>query len=83
MIGSWTFVLAWRQDSQSLCSKHSVRYFMNSAYAAGKGSPRIKEDQWIRGWMQEDNVSLRKPNKRFQIKQADREERISEYFKNI
>ena len=56
---------------------------MNSAYAAGKGSPRVKEDQWIRGWMQEDNVSLRKPNKRFQIKQADREERISEYLKNI
>ena len=38
---------------------------------------------WIRGWMQEDNVSLRKPNKRFQIKHADQEERILEYFKNI
>ena len=38
---------------------------------------------WIRGWMQEYNASLRKPNKRFQIKQADREERIFEYLKNI
>ena len=30
--------------------------------------------------MQEYYVSLRKPNKRFQIKQADREERIFEYL---
>ena len=83
MIGSLTFVLAWRQDSQCLCSEHSVRYFMNSGYAAGKGSPWRKEDQWIRGWMQEDNVSLRKPNKSLQIKQANCEERIFEYLKNI
>ena len=33
--------------------------------------------------MQEINVSLRKPNKRFQIKQAAREERFFEYLKNI
>ena len=33
--------------------------------------------------MQEYNVSLRKPNKRFQIKQVEREERIFKYFKNI
>ena len=33
--------------------------------------------------MQEYNVGLRKPNKRFQIKQADREKRIFEYLKNI
>ena len=32
--------------------------------------------------MQEYNVSLGKPNKRFQIKQAHREERIFEYLKN-
>ena len=56
---------------------------MNSGYAAGKGSPWRKEDQWIRGWMQEDNVSLRKPNKSLQIKQANCEERIFEYLKNI
>ena len=31
---------------------------------------------------QEYNVSQRKPNKRFQIKQTDREERIFEYLKN-
>ena len=31
---------------------------------------------------QEYNVSRRKPNKRFQIKQTDREERIFEYLKN-
>ena len=31
--------------------------------------------------MQEYNVSLRKPNKRFQIKQAEREERIFQYLK--
>ena len=43
----------------------------------------VFSNKWIRGWMQEYNVSLRKPNKRFQIKQADREERIFEYIKNI
>ena len=43
----------------------------------------VFSNKWIRGWMQEYNVSLRKPNKRFQIKQADREERIFEYLKNI
>ena len=31
--------------------------------------------------MTEYNVSLRKPNKRFQIKQSDREERV--YVKNV
>ena len=40
-------------------------------------------NKWIRGWMQEYNVSLLKPNKRFQIKQAHREERIFEYLENI
>ena len=33
--------------------------------------------------MKEYGVSLRHPNKRFQIKQADREERVFEYLKNI
>ena len=33
--------------------------------------------------MREYGVSLRHPNKRFQIKQADREERVFEYLKNI
>ena len=42
----------------------------------------VFSNKWIRGWMQE-YVSLRKPNKRFKIKQADREERIFEYLKNI
>ena len=42
----------------------------------------VFSNKWIRGWMQE-YVSLRKPNKRFKIKQADREERIFKYLKNI
>ena len=33
--------------------------------------------------MRDCGVSLRHPNKRFQIKQADREERVFEYLKNI
>ena len=33
--------------------------------------------------MQEFNVSLRKPNKRFSISGEDRKERIIEYIKNI
>ena len=43
----------------------------------------VFSNQWICGWMQEYNVSLCKPNKRFQIKQADREERIFKHLKNI
>ena len=43
----------------------------------------VFSNKWIREWMQKYNVSLCKPNKRFQIKQADREERIFEYLKNI
>ena len=33
--------------------------------------------------MSEYGVSLRHPNKRFQIKQADREGRVADYLKNI
>ena len=40
-------------------------------------------NRWIHNWMSEYGVSLRHPNKRFQIMQADREERIFEYMKNI
>ena len=43
----------------------------------------VFSNKWIRGWMQEYNVSLLKPNKRFQIKQAHRKERIFEYLENI
>ena len=38
---------------------------------------------WIRDWCTEYKVSLLKPNKRFQLKQADRKERIIELIKNI
>ena len=40
-------------------------------------------NHWIHNWMSEHGVSLRHPNRRFQIMQADREERIFEYLKNI
>ena len=33
--------------------------------------------------MAEFNVSLRKPNKRFQIKRSDREERVYQYVRNV
>ena len=33
--------------------------------------------------MKEYGVSLCHPNKRFQIKQSDREERVYEYLKNV
>ena len=32
-------------------------------------------------WMAEYNVSLRKPNKRFQMKESDNKERVYEYIK--
>ena len=34
-------------------------------------------------WMKEYGVSLCHPNKRFQIKQSDGEERVYEYLKNV
>ena len=43
----------------------------------------VYSNKQIRRWIQEYNIGLRKPNKRFQIKQADREKRIFEYLKNI
>ena len=43
----------------------------------------VFSNRWINNWMREYGVSLRHPNKRFQIKQADREERVFEYLKNI
>ena len=38
---------------------------------------------WIQDWMKEYNVSLRKPNKRFAIKNEDRIIRIKDYVQNI
>ena len=40
-------------------------------------------NRWIQNWMSEYGVSLRHPNKRFQIKQIDREERGADYLKSI
>ena len=40
-------------------------------------------NKWINEWMREYNVSLKKPNKCYQIKQVDRKERIFEYIKNV
>ena len=39
--------------------------------------------QWIKGWMKEYGVSLRKPNKRFAISRAERKIRITELLKNV
>ena len=44
---------------------------------------KVFSNKWIRNWMRDYNVSLPKPNKRFQMKQSDREERIYEYLKNM
>ena len=40
-------------------------------------------DPWIKSWMTEYGVSLKKPNKRFSIKQEDRITRLLEYLKNV
>ena len=48
-----------------------------------KQPPLAFSKKWIKGWMTEYKVSLRKPNKCFQIKQSDREERVYEYIKNV
>ena len=46
-------------------------------------TPLKFSNPWIRDWMKEYGVSLRKPNKRFAIKQDDRVLRILEYLKNV
>ena len=48
--------------------------------------PIPEEEQlkyWIQDWMKEYNVSLRKPNKHFAIKNEDRIIRIKDYLPNI
>ena len=40
-------------------------------------------NRWIKNWMKEYGESLCHPNKHFQIKQSDREERVYEYLKNV
>ena len=44
---------------------------------------RVFSNQWIKDWLKECGVSLRHPNKRFQIKQSDRGERVYEYLKIV
>ena len=48
-----------------------------------KQPPLVFSNKWIKRWMTEYKVSFRKPKKRFQIKQSDREERVYEYIKNV
>ena len=48
-----------------------------------KKDPMLFSNKWINDWMNEYKVSLRKPNKRYQIKSDDHIERITEYLKNI
>ena len=43
----------------------------------------VFSNRWIKNWMKEYGVSLHHPNKHFQIKQSDREERVYEYLKNV
>ena len=49
--------------------------------------PEIKRitfsNRWIQNWVSEHGVTLRHLNKRFQVKQADREERTFMCLKNI
>ena len=40
-------------------------------------------NQWTKEWENEYGISLRKPNKRFSVKQADRVERINDCRKNV
>ena len=40
-------------------------------------------NHWVMDWMKEYGVSLKKPNKRYAIAQADRIERILDYLKNL
>ena len=43
----------------------------------------VFSNKWILNWMHKYHVSLQKPNKRLQIAQKDRKERIAEYLENI
>ena len=59
------------------CLPRNANFFMNS-----EQPDDVPEDEkitfsnyWIHNWMSEHGVSLRHPNKRFQIMQADHKER--------
>ena len=43
----------------------------------------VFSNRWIKNWINECGVTLHHPNKRFQIKESDREERIYEYLQNV
>ena len=43
----------------------------------------VFSNRWIKNWMKVYGLSLHHPNKRFQIKQSEREEGVYEYLKNV
>ena len=43
----------------------------------------VFSNRWIQNWMSEYRVSLRHPNKQFQINQTDRVERVADYLNTI
>ena len=70
----------------SMCKAHAKFFY---THWHDQKPPETKQtdltfsNRWIKGWMREYNISLRKPNKCFQIKQEDRKEQIFEYIKNV
>ena len=45
---------------------------------------RLKfNNQWVKEWEQEYGISLRKPNKKYSIKNEDPVERLQDYLKNV
>ena len=62
---------------------------MYSEWLKQQPEPIPEEEQlkfskhWIQDWMKEYNVSLRKPNKRYAIKNEERVVRLQDYLKNI
>ena len=84
---SWNF---WKFSCQERCSGRNAKFSTDSGlhnslkkFQKTKKKKIAISNRWIQNWMSEYGVSLRHSNKRFQIKQTDREESGADYLKSI
>ena len=72
-----------RKMFKTQCKIFYEQWFAQQSKEVPEDKKIVFSNRWIRNWMSEYGVSLRHPNKRFQINQTDREERVADYLKNI
>ena len=60
-----------------------INWLMEQALSVPESDELNFSNKWIKGWLEEYNVSLKRPNKRFTIGKEDRLERLKDYLKSI